>query len=134
MCLWPPTTAPTPSLTTRTTAPCIRTLSPSISRGGSLVRKGGLSPAAAGSSRTVGSARLDSRRECAATECKVTWSSRIRTMGFNVKRGTMASVYAPTLIDGYFSGACRVNNVTGYSYFVQVHDRGQPGSNDDFSV
>ena len=22
----------------------------------------------------------------------------------------------------------------GYSYFVQVHDRGQPGSNDDFSV
>ena len=57
-----------------------------------------------------------------------------QNMGFNVKGGTMASVYAPTLIDGYFSGACRVNNVTGYSYFVQVHDRGQPGSNDDFSV
>ena len=55
-------------------------------------------------------------------------------MGFNVKGGTMNWVYAPTLIDGYFSGACSVNNTTGYSYFVQVHDHGQPGSNDDFSV
>ena len=27
-----------------------------------------------------------------------------------------------------------MNHVTGYSYFVRVHDRGQPGSNDDFSV
>ena len=57
-----------------------------------------------------------------------------QNMNFKVKGGTMASVYAPTLIDGYFSGACSVNNTTGYSYFVQVHDRGEPSSNDDFSV
>jgi hypothetical protein len=43
-------------------------------------------------------------------------------------------VYAPNQIDGYFSGACQVNGVSGYSYFVHVHDLGQPGSNDDFSV
>jgi hypothetical protein len=55
-------------------------------------------------------------------------------MGLDVKAGTMAWVYAPNQIDGYFSGACSMNNMTGYSYFVQVHDRGQPSSNDDFSV
>jgi hypothetical protein len=55
-------------------------------------------------------------------------------MGFEVKAGTMGWVYAPNLTDGYFSGACSVNNITGSSFFVQVHDRGQPGSNDDFSV
>jgi hypothetical protein len=55
-------------------------------------------------------------------------------MGFDVKAGTVGWVYAPNQIDGYFSGACSVNNTTGYSYFVQVRDRGQPGSNDDFSV
>jgi len=54
--------------------------------------------------------------------------------GFDVKAGTMSWVYAPTQIDGYFSGACSVNNTTGYSYFVQVQDHGQPGSNDDFAV
>ena len=57
-----------------------------------------------------------------------------QNMNFKVKGGTMASVYAPTLTDGYFNGACSVNNITGYSYFVQVHDHGQPSSNDDFSV
>ena len=46
----------------------------------------------------------------------------------------MGWVYAPSEIDGFFSGACSVNNLTGYSYFVQVHDLGQPGSNDDFAV
>ena len=55
-------------------------------------------------------------------------------MGFDVKAPTMGWVYAPDMINGYFSGACSVNNIAGYSYFVQVHDHGQPGSNDDFSV
>ena len=55
-------------------------------------------------------------------------------MSFDVKAGTVDWVYAPTQTDGYFSGACSVNNVTGYTYFVQVHDRGQPGSNDDLYV
>ena len=55
-------------------------------------------------------------------------------MGFNVASGTLDWVYAPTEMDGYFSGTCRVNGVNGYTFFVQVHDRGQPGSNDDFSV
>ncbi len=55
-------------------------------------------------------------------------------MGLDVKAGTLDSVYAPNQMDGYFSGNCRVNGVDGYTFFVQVHDRGQPGSNDDFSV
>ena len=57
-----------------------------------------------------------------------------QNMSFDVKASTMGWVYAPDLIDGYFSGACSVNNTTGYSYFVQVHDHGQPGSNDDLTV
>ena len=55
-------------------------------------------------------------------------------MGLDVKGGTMAWVYAPNEIDGSFSGACRVNGVDGHTFFAQVHDRGQPGTNDDFSV
>jgi hypothetical protein len=55
-------------------------------------------------------------------------------MGLDVKAGTLDWVYAPNQIDGYFSGTCRVNGVGGHTFFVQVHDRGQPGSNDDFSV
>ena len=27
-----------------------------------------------------------------------------------------------------------MNGVSGYNYFVQVHDRGQPGSNDDLTI
>jgi hypothetical protein len=55
-------------------------------------------------------------------------------MGINLGAGTMDWVYVPNETDGSFGGACSVNNITGYSYFVQVHDRGQPGSNDDLSV
>jgi hypothetical protein len=55
-------------------------------------------------------------------------------MGLDVKAGTMAWVYAPNETDGSFSGACRVNGVDGHTFFAQVHDRGQPGTNDDFSV
>ena len=43
-------------------------------------------------------------------------------------------VYAANQIDGYFSGTCKRNGVNGYTFFVQVHDRGQPGSNDDFAI
>lgn len=55
-------------------------------------------------------------------------------MGIDVRACTLDWVYAPNLIGGYFSGTCRVNGVNGYTFFVQVHDRGQPGSSDDFSV
>jgi hypothetical protein len=55
-------------------------------------------------------------------------------MGLDVKAGTMDWVYAPNQIDGSFSGACRVNGVGGHTFFVQIHDRGQPGSNDDFTI
>ena len=41
--------------------------------------QGGLSRAAASSSRTAGSARSDSRRKCRAPERKATWSSKITT-------------------------------------------------------
>lgn len=52
----------------------------------------------------------------------------------NVRSQNMQMVYAANSSDGYFSGACKVNGAQGYTFFVQVHDRGQPGSNDDFSV
>ena len=55
-------------------------------------------------------------------------------MGLDVKAATMGWVYAPNQVDGSFSGTCRVNGVSGYTFFVQVHDRGQPGSNDDFAI
>ena len=55
-------------------------------------------------------------------------------MSLDVKAVTMAWVYAPNQVDGSFSGTCRVNGVGGYTFFVQVHDRGQPGSNDDLTV
>lgn len=55
-------------------------------------------------------------------------------IGFNVAAGTLVWVYAPTDTDGYFSGNCRVNGIDGHTFFVQVHDRGQPGSSDDFSI
>jgi Bacterial Ig domain len=52
----------------------------------------------------------------------------------DVKSQIVQWVYAPNQVDGYFSGTCKRNGVTGYTFFVQVHDRGQPGSNDDFSI
>ena len=55
-------------------------------------------------------------------------------MSLDVKAATMVWVYAPNQIDGSFSGTCRVNGVSGYTFFVQVHDRGQPGSNDDMTI
>ncbi|MBX7131539.1 MAG: cadherin-like domain-containing protein [Fimbriimonadaceae bacterium] len=55
-------------------------------------------------------------------------------MGLNVKSDSVGWVYAPNLIDGYFSGTCSVNGTPGYSYFVQIRDRGEPGRNDDLSV
>jgi hypothetical protein len=55
-------------------------------------------------------------------------------MSFDVKADTMDWVYAPNQIDGSFSGTCKVNGETGYTFFVQIHDQGQPGSNDDFTI
>ncbi|MGI8924420.1 MAG: post-COAP-1 domain-containing protein [Fimbriimonadales bacterium] len=55
-------------------------------------------------------------------------------MGLDVKSDSVEWVYAPNQIDGYFRGACSLNGVSGYSYFVEVHDRGEPGANDDLSI
>ena len=55
-------------------------------------------------------------------------------MNIDLENGTVTWVYVPNMIDGSFSGACSVNHITGYSYFVQLHDRGEPGTTDDFSV
>lgn len=52
----------------------------------------------------------------------------------DVKSQSVQWVYAPSQVDGYFSGTCQVNGVSGYTFFVQVHDQGQPGSNDDFTI
>jgi Concanavalin A-like lectin/glucanases superfamily/Bacterial Ig domain len=55
-------------------------------------------------------------------------------MGIDVKSESVEWLYAPNQVDGSFSGTCRVNGVDGYSFFVQVHDQGQPGSNDDMTI
>src|SRR5687767_13420501 len=55
-------------------------------------------------------------------------------MGLDLGAGILDWVYAPTEMDGFFGGTCRVNGVGGYTFFVQVRDRGQPGSNDNFSL
>jgi hypothetical protein len=54
--------------------------------------------------------------------------------GVDVRSEVMQGVYAPNQIDGQFSGSCRLNGAAGYTFFVQVHDRGQPGSNDDLAI
>ncbi|HRZ56038.1 MAG TPA: post-COAP-1 domain-containing protein [Candidatus Paceibacterota bacterium] len=52
----------------------------------------------------------------------------------DVKSMTMQEVYAANQTEGYFSGSCRINGLDGYTFFVLVNDRGQPGSNDDFAI
>lgn len=52
----------------------------------------------------------------------------------DVRSQAMQVVYAANSIDGYFGGTCRLNDVAGYTFFVQIYDRGEPGRNDDFAV
>ena len=99
-------------------------------------------PCSEGGSITGGGRFFQSGRKCTfgfeakmqSTGVQGNLDFQDQNVNYKVKGTTMTSVYAPTLTDGYFSGACSVNNTTGYSYFVQVHDHGQPSSNDDFSV
>src|SRR5215472_7373262 len=87
-------------------------------------------PCSEGGSITGGGRFFQNARKCTfGFEAKMQGSGvqgnlefQDQNTNFNVKGSTMTSVYAPTLIDGYFEGACSVNNITGYSYFVQVHD------------
>lgn len=51
-----------------------------------------------------------------------------------VKSASMQFVYASGATDGYFGGTCTVNGLSGYSFFVEVHDLGRPGSDDDLSI
>jgi len=52
----------------------------------------------------------------------------------DVKSVAMHWVYSPNQGVGYFIGSCRLNGETGYTFFVEVHDLGQPGSNDTISI
>ncbi len=52
----------------------------------------------------------------------------------DVSSEAMQTVYAANSTDGYFSGTCTVNAADGYTFFVQIHDRGEPGRNDDFTI
>ena len=52
----------------------------------------------------------------------------------NVQYQIMQMVYAPDSTDGYFGGTCTVNGVGGYTFLVQIHDRGQTGNTDDFTI
>jgi len=52
----------------------------------------------------------------------------------DIKSQVMQIVYAGSSIDGYFGGTCRVNGAAGYTFFVQIHDRGEPGRNDDLTI
>jgi hypothetical protein len=55
-------------------------------------------------------------------------------LNLNVKSTSVTWVYAPNGQDGYFSGACKVNGQMGFTYFVEVHDLGEPGTSDSFTV
>jgi hypothetical protein len=57
-----------------------------------------------------------------------------RDAGKDVKSQVMQVVYAGSSIDGYFSGTCTLNGAAGYTFFVQIHDRGEPGRNDDLTI
>jgi hypothetical protein len=52
----------------------------------------------------------------------------------DVRSQVMQVVYAANSIEGYFGGTCRVNGAAGYTFFVQIHDRGEPGRNDDLTI
>lgn len=52
----------------------------------------------------------------------------------DVRSQSVQWVYAPNQLDGYFSGICKVNGEAGNTFFVQVHDSGQPGNTDDFAI
>ncbi len=55
-------------------------------------------------------------------------------LGLNVKSTGVTWVYTPNSQDGYFSGTCLKNGQSGYTFFVEVHDRGEPGTSDSFSM
>ena len=57
-----------------------------------------------------------------------------RDANMDVKSQVMQTVYAGSSIDGYFGGTCKVNGVAEYTFFVQIHDRGEPGRNDDLTI
>ena len=52
----------------------------------------------------------------------------------NVKSTVIDWVYAPDRTVGYFSGWAKVNGSGAYRFFVTVHDRGEPGTNDDIDL
>jgi hypothetical protein len=51
-------------------------------------------------------------------------------LGINVRSQTVQWVYSPDPSEGSFSGTCTVNGVSGYTFFVQVHDLG----GDNFTI
>jgi hypothetical protein len=54
--------------------------------------------------------------------------------GLTVQSEALDVVYAANATEGYFSGSCTFNGEEGYTFFVQVHDGGEPGSNDQFAI
>jgi DNA-binding beta-propeller fold protein YncE len=54
--------------------------------------------------------------------------------GLNVKSDVMDLVSTTSATDGYFGGTCSVNGVSGYSFFVEVHDRDRAAGDDEFAI
>ncbi len=55
-------------------------------------------------------------------------------LGLIVNSTDVLWIYAPNSSVGYFSGTCTMNGQAGYTYFVELHDLGEPGTNDSFSI
>lgn len=57
-----------------------------------------------------------------------------RVNGFNIHSNNVDWVYAPNCQQGYFSGYCTLNGVSGYRFFVAVRDFGEPATDDGFDL
>jgi len=52
----------------------------------------------------------------------------------NVRSVAPDVVFAADETEGYFGGTCTLNGECGYTFFAQVYDGGEPGSNDSLAI
>jgi hypothetical protein len=54
--------------------------------------------------------------------------------GLNFRSTSVDWVYAPSALEGYFSGYTKMNGAGSYRFFVHVKDKGEPGTSDEFTM
>ena len=52
----------------------------------------------------------------------------------NLKSSTVDWVYAPNAQQGYISGTCTLNGSGTHRFFLEVNDRGEPGTSDSLKI